>query len=93
MSSPLPVSAPLAERDLIRRRDWRGLIRYGAIFFVLEKLAAVLGVLTLAAAPSEAAVARVRLLLAELYGAASKVGIRTADAAVEVVVEVPYELA
>ncbi len=32
------------ERDLIRRRDWRGLIRYGAIFFVLEKLAAVLGV-------------------------------------------------
>jgi gallate dioxygenase len=32
------------ERDLIRRRDWRGLIRYGAIFFVLEKMAAVLGV-------------------------------------------------
>ena len=31
------------ERDLIRRRDWRGLIRYGAIFFVLEKLGAVLG--------------------------------------------------
>lgn len=50
-------------------------------------------VLTLAAAPSEAAVARVRLLLAELYGAASKVGIRPANAAVEVVVEVPYELA
>jgi len=32
------------ERDLVRRRDWRGLIRYGAIFFVLEKLGAVLGI-------------------------------------------------
>lgn len=32
------------ERDLVRRRDWRGLIHYGAIFFVLEKLGAVLGV-------------------------------------------------
>ncbi|MOA18649.1 Gallate dioxygenase [compost metagenome] len=32
------------ERDLLRRRDWRGLIQYGAIFFVLEKLAAVLGI-------------------------------------------------
>ena len=32
------------ERDLLRRRDWRGLIHYGAIFFVLEKLAAVLGI-------------------------------------------------
>ena len=32
------------ERDLIRRRDWRGLIQYGAIFFVLEKLGAVIGV-------------------------------------------------
>ncbi|MGE5723133.1 MAG: gallate dioxygenase, partial [Sphingomonadales bacterium] len=32
------------ERDLIRRRDWQGLIRYGAIFFVLEKFAAVVGV-------------------------------------------------
>ena len=31
------------ERDLIRRRDWRGLIHYGAIFFLLEKLGAVLG--------------------------------------------------
>ena len=31
------------ERDLIRRRDWRGLMHYGAIFFGLEKLAAVLG--------------------------------------------------
>jgi gallate dioxygenase len=33
-----------AERDMIRRRDWRALMRYGAIFFVLEKLAAVVGV-------------------------------------------------
>ncbi|MEX3959443.1 gallate dioxygenase [Trinickia sp. EG282A] len=32
------------ERDLIRRRDWRGLLHYGAIFFVLEKLGAVTGV-------------------------------------------------
>ena len=32
------------ERDLVRRRDWRGMIHYGAIFFVLEKLGAVVGV-------------------------------------------------
>ncbi len=32
------------ERDLITRRDWRGLIHYGVIFFLLEKLAAVVGV-------------------------------------------------
>ena len=32
------------ERDLVRRRDWRGLIRYGVIFFMLEKLGAVIGV-------------------------------------------------
>jgi len=32
------------ERDLIRRRDWRGLIHHGAIFFLLEKLGAVSGV-------------------------------------------------
>ena len=32
------------ERDLIRRRDWRGMIHYGVIFFMLEKLAAVTGV-------------------------------------------------
>ena len=32
------------ERDLLRRRDWRGLMHYGAIFFGLEKLGAVLGV-------------------------------------------------
>jgi gallate dioxygenase len=28
----------------VRRRDWRGLIRYGVIFFMLEKLGAVVGV-------------------------------------------------
>ncbi len=32
------------ERELVRRRDWRGLIHYGAIFFGLEKLGAVVGV-------------------------------------------------
>ena len=32
------------ERDMLRRRDWRALMQYGAIFFVLEKLAAVTGV-------------------------------------------------
>ena len=32
------------ERDMLRRRDWRALMQYGAIFFVLEKLAAVVGV-------------------------------------------------
>lgn len=31
------------ERDMIRRRDWRALIQYGVIFFLLEKLGAVLG--------------------------------------------------
>ncbi len=32
------------ERDLIRRRDWRAMMRYGVIFFMLEKLGAVTGV-------------------------------------------------
>ena len=32
------------ERDLVRRLDWRGLMRYGVIFFMLEKLGAVTGV-------------------------------------------------
>jgi gallate dioxygenase len=32
------------ERDLIRRRDWIGMIQYGVIFFMLEKLGAVTGV-------------------------------------------------
>lgn len=34
---------PENERQMIRDRDWIGLNRYGAIFFVLEKLAAVVG--------------------------------------------------
>jgi hypothetical protein len=32
------------ERDLVVRRDWLGLIRYGVNFFVLEKFARVLRV-------------------------------------------------
>jgi gallate dioxygenase len=32
------------ERALVRSRDWRGLIHYGVIFFMLEKLGAVVGV-------------------------------------------------
>ncbi|MDQ0040382.1 gallate dioxygenase [Variovorax boronicumulans] len=32
------------ERTLVRERDWRGLIHYGVIFFMLEKLGAVVGV-------------------------------------------------
>jgi gallate dioxygenase len=32
------------ERSLIRKLDWRGLIHYGVIFFMLEKLGAVMGV-------------------------------------------------
>jgi len=32
------------ERDMIDRRDWQALIRYGVIFFLLEKMGAVVGV-------------------------------------------------
>ncbi len=32
------------ERTLVGARDWRGLIHYGVIFFMLEKLGAVVGV-------------------------------------------------
>ena len=31
------------ERDMVRSRDWRAMIHYGVIFFMLEKLAAVIG--------------------------------------------------
>jgi gallate dioxygenase len=31
------------ERDLLVKRDWRGMIHYGVIFFLLEKLGAVIG--------------------------------------------------
>ena len=33
-----------AEKKLVRERDWRGLIHYGANFFVLEKLARIDGI-------------------------------------------------
>ena len=32
------------ERDMVRKRDWRALIHYGVIFFILEKLGAVVGI-------------------------------------------------
>ena len=32
------------EADMVRRHDWRGMIHYGVIFFMLEKLGAVVGV-------------------------------------------------
>lgn len=32
------------EIELVTRRDWRGMIHYGVIFFMLEKLGAVVGV-------------------------------------------------
>lgn len=35
------------ERDLVRRRDWLGLIKHGASFFVLEKIARVVKVTNL----------------------------------------------
>ncbi len=40
------VEAGLTDEEcrLVRDRDWRGMIHYGLIFFVLEKLGAVLGV-------------------------------------------------
>jgi len=42
---PLFQAAELSEveRDMVRRRDWRALIQYGVIFFLLEKLGAVVG--------------------------------------------------
>jgi gallate dioxygenase len=32
------------EQDLVRRRDWRGMMHYGVIFFMLEKFGAAIGV-------------------------------------------------
>jgi gallate dioxygenase len=47
LADPEPMFAQAGltepERDMIRRRDWRALIQYGVIFFLLEKLGAVLG--------------------------------------------------
>ena len=42
---PMFAAAGLTEeeRDMLRRRDWRALIQYGVIFFLLEKLGAVVG--------------------------------------------------
>ena len=42
---PLYTEAGLTgeEQDLVRRRDWRAMMHYGVIFFMLEKLAAVIG--------------------------------------------------
>jgi gallate dioxygenase len=31
------------EREMVRKRDWRAMIHYGVCFFMLEKLAAVVG--------------------------------------------------
>jgi gallate dioxygenase len=31
------------ERNMVRNRDWRAMIHYGVIFFMLEKLGAVVG--------------------------------------------------
>jgi gallate dioxygenase len=46
---PLFAAAALTQEEcaLIRARDWRALIHYGVIFFLLEKLAAVVGVTNL----------------------------------------------
>ena len=35
------------ERDLVRRRDWLGMIQYGVCFFVIEKIARVVKVTNL----------------------------------------------
>ncbi len=47
LSDPEPMFAEAGltevERDMLRRRDWQALIRYGVIFFLLEKLGAVVG--------------------------------------------------
>lgn len=47
LSDPEPMFAEAGlteqERDMVRRRDWRALIQYGVIFFLLEKLGAVVG--------------------------------------------------
>ena len=32
------------EKEMVRNLDWRAMIRYGVIFFILEKLAAAVGV-------------------------------------------------
>jgi len=48
LEDPLPLFADhnltSQEQALVQNRDWRGLIHHGAIFFLLEKLGAVVGV-------------------------------------------------
>jgi gallate dioxygenase len=47
LSDPEPMMAEAGltdeERDMVQRRDWRALVRYGVIFFLLEKLGAAVG--------------------------------------------------
>jgi gallate dioxygenase len=47
LADPVPLfdqhKLTAEERDLVMRRDWRGLIHYGVIFFLLEKFGAVVG--------------------------------------------------
>jgi gallate dioxygenase len=47
LADPVPLydqhKLTAEERDLVTRRDWRALIHYGVIFFLLEKLGAVVG--------------------------------------------------
>lgn len=50
-------------------------------------------VLTLAAAPAQTAVVRVRSLLSEVYGTAGRVEIESTSTPIHVIVEVPHELA
>ena len=38
------VTPDQLEVALVQQRDWRGMIHYGVIFFMLEKLGAVVGV-------------------------------------------------
>jgi gallate dioxygenase len=48
LADPLPLfeehDLTAEERDMVLRRDWRAMIHYGVIFFMLEKLGAVVGV-------------------------------------------------
>jgi gallate dioxygenase len=47
LADPVPLfdqyQLTAEERNLVNRRDWRGLIHYGVIFFLLEKFGAVIG--------------------------------------------------
>jgi gallate dioxygenase len=47
LAEPEPTMAEAGlteeEREMVRQRDWRALVRYGVIFFLLEKLGAAVG--------------------------------------------------